>query len=73
MTITIQVTAQEAEIMQALAKAQNRSVSEIIRGFTLEKIEDELDLQAYIQAMTLHEQVPQTSSFDEVWGSFDNG
>ena len=67
MTLTIRVNDQEAEIIKAYAKAQNRPVSEIMRNITLEKIEDELDLQAYVQAMALHAEAPQTNSFDEVW------
>ena len=40
---------------------------EIIRNFTLQKNEDELDLQMYIQAMAQHADAPKTNTFDEVW------
>jgi len=58
---------QEANIIKAYARANNRCVSDIMRSFTLEKIEDEIDLQAYIEALSMHEKTPQTSTFDEVW------
>ena len=55
MTFTIRVNDHEAHLIKAYAKAHNRPVSEVMRKFTLERIEDELDLQTYTQAMAAHE------------------
>jgi len=71
MTLTIRLNDQDASLIKAYAKANNRAVSEIMRNFTLEKIEDELDLQTYIQAMAMHVETPQTSTFDEVWNEIN--
>ncbi len=67
MTITIRMREDEANLIRSYAKAQNRAISDVIRAFTLEKIEDEIDLNAYIQAMAEHEKNPQVASLDEVW------
>ncbi len=67
MTITIRVNDDEAHLIKSYAKTHKKPVSEIMRAFTLEKIEDEIDLQAYIQAMAEHKRNPQVVSFEDVW------
>lgn len=67
MTITIRVSDEDAKLIKRYAKAQNKPVSELMRNAILERIEDEIDIQAYRMAMEEHEKNPQVASFDEVW------
>ncbi|MER2176050.1 MAG: type II toxin-antitoxin system RelB family antitoxin [Carnobacterium sp.] len=42
------------------------SVSALFRNSVLEKIEDEIDLGLYNQAMTEHKESPQSISFEDM-------
>lgn len=67
MTISFRLNAQEAQLITNYAKLKKQSVSEIMRTAIIEKIEDEIDLMAYEEAMAEHLSNPQTYSFDEMW------
>lgn len=67
MTFSLRVNEKEAQLITNYAKLKKQTVSEIMRTAIIEKIEDEIDLAAYDEAMAEHLKNPQTHSFDEVW------
>jgi uncharacterized protein (DUF1778 family) len=67
MTITIRVNDDDRRLIGDYAKLQNKTISEIVREATLEKIEDAIDIQSYLEAMEEHRRNPQVCSFAEVW------
>lgn len=66
MSISIRLNEQENEMIKTFAKINNMSVSEFIRKAVMERIEDEIDLQDYKNAMAKFEQNPVTYSMQEV-------
>lgn len=71
MVFTVRVNDEDARLIRAYAKAHGRPISEVLRAFTLERIEDEVDLAAYTLAMEEHEKSPQVSDFDDVWNDIN--
>ncbi|MDL2317858.1 ribbon-helix-helix domain-containing protein [Eubacteriales bacterium OttesenSCG-928-A19] len=67
MTITIRVSDEDARLIKSYAKAQNRPVSELMRNAILERIEDEIDIQSYLEVMEERKSDPETYTFDAVW------
>lgn len=65
-SITLRINDDENRLIRDYAKANNISISELMRQSVLEKIEDEIDLAIYEQAMQEHKEDPQDISFDEM-------
>lgn len=65
-TITIRLEREEKALISDYAAAFGISVSEFIRRVTLERIEDELDLQAWEEAKAEFEADPETLSSAEI-------
>lgn len=65
-SITLRMNDDENRLIRDYAKANNISISELMRQSVLEKIEDEIDLAIYEQAMQEHKEDPQDISFDEM-------
>ncbi|HHX97185.1 MAG TPA: ribbon-helix-helix protein, CopG family [Clostridia bacterium] len=65
-SITLRINDDENRLIRSYAKANNISISELMRQSVLEKIEDEIDLKIYNQAMKEHKENPQDISFDEM-------
>ena len=65
-TITLRINDTDNELVRNYAKANNMTISDLIRDSVLEKIEDDIDLKLYNQAMKEHEEDPQDISFDEM-------
>jgi len=64
--ITLTISDDENRLIQEYAKAHNVSVVELIRQSVLEKIEDEIDVSIYHQAMKKHAEDPQDIDFNEM-------
>jgi len=57
---------QEEKLIKEYAKVNNVSISELFRSSVLEKIENDIDLELYHQAMKEHHNNPNDISFDEM-------
>jgi len=66
MTISLRLSEQDAMLFKKYAELNNITVSELVRQSVMERIEDELDLQAYEKAMQEYKANPVTYSHDEV-------
>ena len=64
--ITLRINDDDDNLIRNYAKVNNISISELMRQAVLEKIEDEIDLDLYNQAMKEHNENPQDISFDEI-------
>lgn len=64
--ISLRIDNHEEKIIKEYAKANNVSVSALFRNSVLEKIEDEIDLGLYYQAMSEHKENPQNLSFESM-------
>ncbi|HCX04860.1 MAG TPA: CopG family transcriptional regulator [Clostridiales bacterium] len=64
--ITLRINDDDDNLIRNYAKVNNISISELMRQAVLEKIEDEIDLDLYTQAMKEHTENPQDISFDEM-------
>ena len=70
--ISLRIDTQEDKLIKEYAKANNISVSALFRNSVLEKIENEIDLSLYNQAMTEHEENPQSISFEDMLKELSN-
>ena len=66
MTLTLRVSDEDSQLIRDFAKLHGVSVSEYIRSTVMERIEDEIDLEAYRQAKAEFEANPVTYSHEEV-------
>ena len=64
--ITIRINDDDNNLIRNYAKVKNISISELMRQAVLEKIENEMDLDLYNQAMKEHNENPQDINFDEM-------
>ena len=64
--ITLRINDDDNKLVRDYAKANNITISDLVRNSVLEKIEDNIDLKLYNQAMKDHEENPQDISFDEM-------
>ena len=64
--ITLRINDDDNKLVRDYAKANNITISDLIRDSVLEKIEDDIDLKLYNQAMKDNEENPQDISFDEM-------
>lgn len=64
--VSLRIDNQEDQLIKEYAKANNISVSALFRTAVLEKIEDEIDLSLYNQAMSEHKENPQSISFEDM-------
>lgn len=65
-TINLRINDEDNKLVRDYAKANNMTISDLVRNSVLEKIEDDIDLKLYNQAMKNHEENPQDISFDEM-------
>ena len=66
MGISIRVTDEEQKLFKAYAELHGMTVSQLLKETLLERIENELDLTAYDEAMDNYRKNPKTYSFDEM-------
>ncbi|MDU5336579.1 type II toxin-antitoxin system RelB family antitoxin [Enterococcus sp.] len=64
--IPVRVSDEEMEILKALAKFENVSVSALMRNTTFEKLEDQYDIKIAEQALKEHQKDPSTTSLKDV-------
>lgn len=64
--ISLRIDTEEDKLIKEYAKANNLSVSALFRNSVLEKIENEIDLGLYNQAMAEHNEKPQSISFEDM-------
>ena len=64
--ISLRIDDHEDKLIKEYAKTKNISVSALIRNSVLEKIEAEIDLGLYNQAMKEHIENPQSISFEDM-------
>lgn len=61
--ISLRINPDDEKIIKEYAKSKNISVSALFRNSVLEKIEDDIDLNLYKQAM---QENPESISFEEM-------
>lgn len=66
MTISIRLSDEDSKLIKDYAKINNVSVSDLVRQTLIEKIEDEIDLEAYNKAYEEFKKNPKTYTLDEV-------
>ncbi|MBE6039663.1 MAG: CopG family transcriptional regulator [Clostridiales bacterium] len=65
MAISLRLSDQDNKLIRDFAKLYGLSVSEFIRNTVIERIEDEIDIQAYRDAMAELEKDQTTFSMEE--------
>ena len=71
MIISIHLSDTEAELVKSYAQMHGITVSEFIRQAAIERIEDELDLNAFSEAYATYSKNPITYSLEEVEKRYD--
>ena len=66
MTISVRLSDRDTELVKAYAEMNNISLSDLVRNAVLEKIEDEIDLEAYNRAMEEYKKDPKTYTMKEI-------
>ena len=66
MTISLRLSEKDAMLFKRYAELKNLTMTELVRQSVMEHIEDELDLQAYEEAMAEYKANPETYTHDEV-------
>jgi RHH-type rel operon transcriptional repressor/antitoxin RelB len=64
--INLRISDDDNKLVRDYAKANNVTISDLVRNSVLEKIEDDIDLKLYNQAIKDHKENPQDISFDEM-------
>ncbi|MBC1990409.1 CopG family transcriptional regulator [Listeria seeligeri] len=64
--ITVRVEEKEKKMIQQFAEINQVSVSTLIRQVLLEKMDDEVDLRLYAEAIQDQKEHPETYSFETV-------
>ena len=65
-TISLRLNDADSALIKKYAEISGISISELVRQFVMERIEDELDLRAYEKAMAEYRADPVTYTQDEV-------
>lgn len=69
--ITLRINDDDNKLVRDYAKTNNITISDLVRNSVLEKIEDDIDLKLYNQAIKEHEEDPQDISFDDMIAELD--
>lgn len=64
--ITLRINDDDNKLVRDYAQAKNITISDLFRESVLEKIEDDIDVKLYNQAMKDHSENPQDISFGEM-------
>ena len=64
--ITLRINDEDNKLVRDYAKNNNITISDLVRDSVLERIEDDIDLKLYNQAMKDHKENPKDISFDEM-------
>lgn len=66
MIISLRLSDEDTKLIKDYAKINNMSVSDLIRKAVIEKIEDEIDLDAYNKAIKEFKKNSKTYTLDEI-------
>ena len=66
MTISLRLSNEDFLLIKKYAELKKMSVSELVRQSVMERIEDEIDLEAYNHAVKEYQADPRTYTLDEV-------
>ena len=66
MTISLRLNNEDTELVKSYANMHGLTVSEFVRKSIMERIEDELDLKAYNEAMEKYKENPVSFSWEEI-------
>jgi len=66
MAISLRMDEKEEKLIKEYAKANNITVSALLRDAVLEKIEDDIDIEIYNKAMAEHLEEDTSISYDEM-------
>ena len=66
MAISLRVKEEEAALIKDYARLNGQSVSEFIRSTVMERIEDEIDIKLYKEAMEEYRKDPVTYTHEEM-------
>lgn len=69
--ISLRMNEQEEKVIKNYAKLNNMTVSELFRSSVFEKIEADIDLKLYNEAMEEHQNSPNDISFNEMMKELD--
>ncbi|MEG0268571.1 MAG: DUF6290 family protein [Carnobacterium sp.] len=64
--ISVRINSQEEKLIEEYANSRNMTVSTLFRESVLEKIEDDINLGLYRQAMKEHKENSQKISFEDM-------
>ena len=65
MTISVRLSEADTELIKSYAALNNISVSELVRQAVMEKIEDEIDLKLFDEALEEFKENPKIYTLDE--------
>ncbi len=71
MTISLRLNNEDTELVKSYANMHGLTVSEFVRKSIMERIEDELDLKAYNEAMEKYKENPVSYSLEEIEKELD--
>lgn len=71
MTISLRLNNEDTELVKSYANMHGLTVSEFVRKSIMERIEDELDLKAYNEAMEKYKENPVSYSLKEIEKELD--
>lgn len=66
MTISLRLSDEDSKLIKDYAQINNMSVSDLVRQAVIEKIENEIDLEAYNKALKNFKKNPKTYTLDEI-------
>lgn len=69
--ISLRLNKDEDKLIRDYAKVKGISISDLVREAAIEKIEDDIDISLYNEAMKDHKENPQDISFDEMMEELD--
>ncbi|WP_029341494.1 type II toxin-antitoxin system RelB family antitoxin [Exiguobacterium acetylicum] len=70
-TISIRLDDQDARLIKEYAKANNITISSLVRDIVIDRIEGEIDLQFYHDLMATYRKKSESISFDDVMKELD--
>lgn len=70
-TISLRRNEEEEKLIKEYAKAHNISLTALVRSSVLERIEDDIGMDLYQQAMKEHEEQPEDISFEAIAQALD--
>ncbi|TCI65778.1 type II toxin-antitoxin system RelB family antitoxin [Exiguobacterium sp. SH0S2] len=70
-TISVRLNEEDERLIREYAKTKNLDLSTLFRGAVLERIENDLDLELYHEAMNAHQEHFEAISFEGMMGDLN--